>query len=370
LIALQEYLPNDDERRGLIAYMQNSKLPKETLYADLSETEKYMYTMLDVSEAVAKFEAMLFRSVFKNRFDDINASIRTLNAACDELRSSEKFRKLMAVILTVVNQINTGGEGNMAIGFTLDALLKLNEAKAFDKKTSVLHYVVKLVKKNDEMLLTFSSDLGHIIPAENVLLDAVGTEVKTLSTDLVGVHKTVQVEAQRLEDAGELKPMTLEDLKEQRTSVRQVGSVAQFNKIDHLTGRTSMERFMVNAHYSCEQATMSIKDVKKKYIALLHYFGEDEEMPTGDFFGILRRFLSEFKKAVDQVEAIEKKAVRINMDKGAILILPSMLPTITHRDSQFFRFRLRKGSEQQPELRRLLKMKERRKPVDPSDLIL
>ena len=36
----------------------------------------------------------------------------------------------MAVILTVVNQINTGGEGNMALGFTLDALLKLNEVRA------------------------------------------------------------------------------------------------------------------------------------------------------------------------------------------------------------------------------------------------
>lgn len=97
------------------------------LYADLSETEKYMYTMMEVPEPHAKFDAMLFRTVFKNRFEDVNAGIQTLNSACDELRSSEKFRKLMAVILTVVNQINTGGEGSMAIGFTLDALLKLNE---------------------------------------------------------------------------------------------------------------------------------------------------------------------------------------------------------------------------------------------------
>ena len=36
----------------------------------------------------------------------------------------------------------------MAHGFTLDALLKLDEAKAFDKKTSVLQYLVKLVKAN------------------------------------------------------------------------------------------------------------------------------------------------------------------------------------------------------------------------------
>lgn len=107
--------------------MQNSKISKETLYGDLSETEKYMYTMIDVTEASEKMDAMLFRCVFKNRFDDVNAGIKTLNSACDQLRSSEKLRKLMAMILTVVNEINTGGEGNMAVGFTLDALLKLNE---------------------------------------------------------------------------------------------------------------------------------------------------------------------------------------------------------------------------------------------------
>lgn len=127
MAAFKEYLADADERRGLIGYMQNSKVPEEALYADLSETEKYMVTMMEVSEPARKFDAMLFRSVFKNRFEDINAGIQTLNTACDQLRASEKFRKLMAMILTVVNQINTGGEGNMAIGFTLDALLKLNE---------------------------------------------------------------------------------------------------------------------------------------------------------------------------------------------------------------------------------------------------
>ncbi|KAL3945643.1 MAG: hypothetical protein SGBAC_000299 [Bacillariaceae sp.] len=310
LSALKEFLADPDERRGLIGYMQNSKIQKEALYADLSETEKYMYTMIDVAGASDKMDAILFRCVFKNRFDDVNAGINILNSACDQLRSSEKLRKLMAMILTVVNQINTGGEGNMAIGFTLDALLKLNEAKAFDKKTSVLHYVVKLVKKNDSRLLAFSSDISFVIPAESVLLDSLANEVKTLGQELVGVHKTVQAEANRLEEAGELRPMTLEDLKEQRTTVRQVGKVSQFNKMDHHTGRTPMERFTVNAQYSCDQATTSIEDVRKKFLAVLQYFGEDENMATGDFFGILRRFMREFQKAVDQVEAIEKKEAK------------------------------------------------------------
>ena len=127
---LKEYLANAEERRALDAYMSkgaNSEEKREELFQDLSETEKYMVTLMKISDAEAKLQTMEFRSGFKNRFADMTAAVRTLNSACDELRSSEKFRKLMAMILTVVNQINTGGEGTLAMGFTLDALLKLNE---------------------------------------------------------------------------------------------------------------------------------------------------------------------------------------------------------------------------------------------------
>merc|ERR1711957_289575 len=72
------------------------------------------------------------------------------------------------------------------------------------------------------------------------------------------------------------------------------------------TGRTSMERFAMNARVACEQAVESVENVKSKYALLLGYFGEDENMPTGDFFGILRRFMSEWKKAIKQIEKIER----------------------------------------------------------------
>lgn len=130
---LKDYLASAEERVALDAYMSKgaqSEEKKEELFNDLSETEKYMVTLMNVSDAEAKLHTMEFRNSFKNRFADMTSAVRTLNYACDELRSSERFRKLMAMILTVVNHINTGGEGNLAMGFTLDALLKLNEVSA------------------------------------------------------------------------------------------------------------------------------------------------------------------------------------------------------------------------------------------------
>ena len=130
--ALKEFLPTVDERQGLKMYMkkgENDPEARAQLYKDLSECEKYMYTMIDVSKAAEKFDCMLFRSQFKLRFEELLEAIKTVDAACDETRNSERLRQILAMILTVVNQINTGGESSGAAGFGLDALLKLNEVR-------------------------------------------------------------------------------------------------------------------------------------------------------------------------------------------------------------------------------------------------
>jgi Formin Homology 2 Domain len=133
LKALKEMLATPDEKAGLLSYMSrcgNTDESKEKAYAELSECEKYMYTMLKVDDAPAKFDCMQFRSQFKVRYDELMESIGIIEKACDEVRTSEKLQTIMAMILTLVNEINTGGDGNEAAGFTLDALLKLNEVSA------------------------------------------------------------------------------------------------------------------------------------------------------------------------------------------------------------------------------------------------
>ena len=100
---------------------------KEEAMKALCPCEKYMVAMMKVPNAAKKFKCMLYQIQFKSRIEETVESIETLMKACDDVKNSIRLRKLMAVILTIGNQINTGGSGNMAEGFTLDALLKLNE---------------------------------------------------------------------------------------------------------------------------------------------------------------------------------------------------------------------------------------------------
>ena len=61
------------------------------------------------------------------------------------------------------NHLNTSGRPNgKAMAFTIDSLLKLNRAKAFDKKTMFLHYVVLTVKRNNASLASFKDELGTV----------------------------------------------------------------------------------------------------------------------------------------------------------------------------------------------------------------
>lgn len=298
-----------DEKNGLLQYMKqagNDDKAKEKAYADFAEAEKYMYTMLNVTDAESKFDAMLFRSNYLSRLDELIVSIKTVEKACDDIRNSNKLRSILAMILTVVNQINTGGEGNEAQGFTLDALMKLSEAKAFDKKTSVLHYVVRLVQRNDESLLDVAKDIVHTKDAELVVLDSLCNDMKALKDELVPVLETVKKQADGLEEKGELKQMTAKELREQRSIIRNVANVPQYNKADNLTGRTSMERFAINARESIDDAVGYTENVKEKFLKLLEYFGEDAGMQSNDFFGILTKFMAEFDKTIQHAVALEK----------------------------------------------------------------
>jgi hypothetical protein len=70
--------------------------------------------------------------------------------ACDELKNSDHFRKLLGIVLNLGNHLNTAGTtGKQKAGaFSLNSLLELSQAKAFDKKTTFLQYVVLVVQRD------------------------------------------------------------------------------------------------------------------------------------------------------------------------------------------------------------------------------
>ena len=74
----------------------------------------------------------------------------TLKSSCDAVRDSKELKALMQIVLDVGNALNSGTAKGNAVGFKLSTLLKLAELKAMDKKTTLLHFVVDVVRSRED----------------------------------------------------------------------------------------------------------------------------------------------------------------------------------------------------------------------------
>jgi len=70
--------------------------------------------------------------------------------ACKELKGSKTFTKLLAAVLKAGNSLNRGTFRGDAQAFKLDNLLKLDDVKGADGKTTLLHFVIKQIISSEE----------------------------------------------------------------------------------------------------------------------------------------------------------------------------------------------------------------------------
>ncbi|KAL7551802.1 hypothetical protein ACHAWF_014998 [Thalassiosira exigua] len=319
LKALREFLPTKDEKFAIEGYIKgasSSSKTREAAINDFCACEKYMLAMMKVEMADEKFEAMLFKYQFDNKLKELMEGVTTLISACEEVQKSVRLRKLMAMILMLGNQINTGGSGRMAQGFTLDALLKLDEAKAFDKKTSVLQYLVKLVRANEPNLLNVHEEMPSIGPAENVIVETFVSELKELDEQLTSVKGTAAAEGQRKREgkAQQRTESALDRLRHQKTKIKDVEGVHMYNQPLPVE-LTAMEKFSLYAEKRTKEAFARIDEVQENFKGVLSYFGEDPAMTSADFFGTLNKFIATFDSALEVVKRFE--ALKLAEEKKA-----------------------------------------------------
>lgn len=164
--------------------------------------------------------------------------------------------------------------------------------------------------KNDGDLLNFKDDVISVEKAENVVLDTLQGDLNELLKELDSVKDASKRagEKQRGDDGKLVNPTikkTLQELREQKTHVREICGVKFFNQMEHDVEYTPMEIFTHQAEEVAKGASEKIKETQQSFVAVLHYFGEDEKMSTSDFFGTLKKFFMAFEAAKDSVERLE-----------------------------------------------------------------
>ncbi|XP_077216706.1 formin homolog 6 [Tasmannia lanceolata] len=109
----------------------------------LGSAERFLKAVLDIPFAFKRVDAMLYRANFDAEVKYLRKSFETLEVACEELRNSRLFLKLLEAVLRTGNRMNVGTNRGEAKAFKLDTLLKLADVKGTDGKTTLLHFVVQ-----------------------------------------------------------------------------------------------------------------------------------------------------------------------------------------------------------------------------------
>ncbi|WOL17884.1 hypothetical protein Cni_G26677 [Canna indica] len=150
LETLLKMAPTKEEEHKLKEYKDNSSFK-------LGPAEKFLKALLDVPFAFKRVDAMLYMANFDSDVNFLKNSFQTLEAACEELRSSSLFLKLLDAVLKTGNRMNVGTNRGDAHAFKLDTLLKLVDVKGSDGKTTLLHFVVQEIIRAEGSRLSASN---------------------------------------------------------------------------------------------------------------------------------------------------------------------------------------------------------------------
>lgn len=210
------------------------------------------------------------------------------------------------------NRLNTAGKSkqNKAGAFTLDSLLKLSQAKAFDKKTTFLHYLVMIVHRNNELLLKFTDDLPTCLKADKIYWDQCLQDLEEVENQLENVRRISLHEA-RTKKYG-LKNRKKDD---DEDSIGDL-DLSLEEEVEALRASPT-GLFTLSAIKQVSALRDKVETTRKKFVAVLEYFGEDKEsMQPHELFHIFCVFGRDFNKAKDEAFATLKRKQREDRKKA------------------------------------------------------
>lgn len=194
LESLLKMAPTKEEERKLKEF-------KDISPSKLGPAEKFLKVVLDIPFAFQRVNAMLYIANFDSEVEYLKRSFETVEAACEELRNSRMFMKLLDAVLKTGNRMNVGTNRGEAHAFKLDTLLKLVDVKGTDGKTTLLHFVVQEIIRAEGSCLNGEQDTSDEKNQQSELRDDVefrklGLQVvSSLSGELTNVKKSAAMDS-------------------------------------------------------------------------------------------------------------------------------------------------------------------------------
>ena len=101
-----------------------------------------------------------------------------------QVKQSQKFGKILELILLMGNILNDGSRHEQSVGFHISYLPKLSNTKDKDNKHTLLHFLVIEIKKNHPSILDFQDELSNIETASKISKASVQKSLKEMENYL------------------------------------------------------------------------------------------------------------------------------------------------------------------------------------------
>ncbi|XP_004288731.1 PREDICTED: formin-like protein 1-like [Fragaria vesca subsp. vesca] len=324
LESLLKMAPTKEEERKLKEFKDESPFK-------LGPAEKFLKAVLDVPYAFKRVDAMLYIANFDSEVDYLKRSFETLEAACEELKNSRMFYKLLEAVLKTGNRMNVGTTRGDAHAFKLDTLLKLVDVKGTDGKTTLLHFVVQEIIRAEGSRLsgmnqnetTESSQQSSF--RDDVEFRKLGLQVVSgLSGELINVKKTAGMDSDVLSNevakiAGGVSK--IEDVvKLIEGSALKESSQKFFDSMSGFLNKASEEIVMIQAREKL--AFCMVKEITEYF----HGNSAKEEAHPLRIFTVVRDFLSILDQACKVVGKVNERTIVGSARQFPIVMNPTLPP--------------------------------------------
>ncbi|XP_074962790.1 protein diaphanous homolog 2 isoform X6 [Phalacrocorax aristotelis] len=256
-------------------------------YNDLAEPEQFGVVMSSVKMLQSRLNGILFRLMFEEHVNNIKPDIMAVTLACEEVKKSESFSKLLELVLFLGNYMNSGSRNAQSLGFNISFLCKIRDTKSSDQKTTLLHFLAEICEENYRDILKFPDELLHVESASKV-------SAQTLKSNLDSMNHHIQ----RLENDIKKFPETQDE---------------------HDKFVQKMSSFAESAREQYEKLSNMHNNMTKLYENLGEYFTFDPKaISIEEFFGDLSNFRTLFMEALkenNKRREMEEKTKRAKLAK-------------------------------------------------------
>uniref|UniRef100_A0A8C2K084 Formin-like 2a n=1 Tax=Cyprinus carpio TaxID=7962 RepID=A0A8C2K084_CYPCA len=168
------FIPTEAELKVLRQYEKERK-PLE----NLTDEDRFMIHFSKIERLMQKMTIMAFVGNFTESVQMLTPQLHAVIAASVSIKSSQKLKKILEIILALGNYMNSSKRGAV-YGFKLQSLDLLLDTKSTDRKMTLLHYIANVVKDKYQQVSLFYNELNYVEKAAAVSLENVLLDVKEL----------------------------------------------------------------------------------------------------------------------------------------------------------------------------------------------